>query len=343
VKDVAWVRLDVTTLDKDWLEELDPLCGLAWIRLMSYLRSSAPSQKRPGRAPVMSPRTCERLWRVPSDLVQVMLQAAQKAGELVEEDGQWQAADTSPFVSQRTAEYRSQPSKPQADTPVKEPEVSAHSDDSSHSADFAEKRRKTRKTTKNDEERENPETLSRDKTRQDNVTVANATGDGAPSGCTELVILDGGGSSQPEPLMTPYARCERIIEAVRAQAGWSRPKPADVRRDLNAKGPTLAGLLEWLEEQPDSSPQERLASKAPPVIHALPNLAERAAAVMFLRALGSWKGEGQPAWAWVFANRDPLLSPAKFTGIGPQPSTASLADQSAALAREADRILAGGA
>lgn len=113
---------------------------------------------------------------------------------------------------------------------------------------------------------------------------------------------------------------------------YSPPTDADVRKELRPGGPTLSGLLGWLESLPTPL-WLALAETIPDefVDDILPPIPDDAAVAMWVHARRTWRGA--VSWPAVYAQRDALV--AQFAGA--RTSGGGMKEQAESLAAAIDR------
>ena len=80
-----WVRLNIDWHTSDWLVVLSAESRLAWVQLICHVKAHGFA----GRCKAIMPQVAERMWFVNEPSVRQMLQAAENAGALSVEDGEW--------------------------------------------------------------------------------------------------------------------------------------------------------------------------------------------------------------------------------------------------------------
>lgn len=72
MNDEKWLRLNVGWADKEWVDSLPPESQLAWIKLLTYIKSHGVGS----RGPRLSPVVAAKRWGVSAASVQAMESAA---------------------------------------------------------------------------------------------------------------------------------------------------------------------------------------------------------------------------------------------------------------------------
>lgn len=102
VLESRWFRQNTSELNQDWLNDISPGARWAWIRLIAYVKDTAPSQKRPNTAEGLTVKAAARIWAVDPVDVENAINAATESGNLVVEGTAWIVTDSSRFVSEKT-------------------------------------------------------------------------------------------------------------------------------------------------------------------------------------------------------------------------------------------------
>lgn len=80
-----WIRLDAGWSDTEWLAVLEPAARLAWVELLTYVKTDGMA----GTVKAVAPAVFGRKYAIPAAAVQAMLDAAQADGALEVGDASW--------------------------------------------------------------------------------------------------------------------------------------------------------------------------------------------------------------------------------------------------------------
>lgn len=321
--DSSWARFDVVFFRREWLEGTTPAMRLAWAELVLHVKAASPSQKKPNRATSLSARTCSRLWDIPQEEIESLIDLAIRCGELTVDGASWVVTELDPFVSEKT-KRRNEADQDESDKSAKTEE-----------SDFADK---SDKSGESGQIRQIGHSVYTEQDRTGQVSATDVAGGQPPAADDPPRPNTEPPEPPPKKSRAPDERFERlrlVIARCHDVMGYDPPTDADVRRELKPSGPTLSGLLAWLEELPpprwaalaETIPDEFLGDWEPP-------RKDDAAVAMWVHARRTWRGA--VSWPAVYAQRDALV--AQFAGARTSgPDAAERADR---VALEMDRRLA---
>ena len=83
--DSRWLRLNVDWDDSEWVNDLEPLGQLAWIKLMCHVKRDGHA----GRVRALSTIVASRKWNIPKGAIEEMLSLAEACGALAIEGEAW--------------------------------------------------------------------------------------------------------------------------------------------------------------------------------------------------------------------------------------------------------------
>lgn len=104
---MPWFRVDSDWWMTEWLVCLSAEARLAWILLIGHVKANGER----GRAKSLSPQVAARVWMIGEESVRQLLIAAENAGAITKDDGDWVVTkwrdyQTDPTHAERQAEYR---------------------------------------------------------------------------------------------------------------------------------------------------------------------------------------------------------------------------------------------